>query len=82
MENKGILLVNLDNKIYAINNTCTYCRLQALSMEILNAGDCAMPVPWLAFQHKNRGYGKRPGGKTSEPAYKVTVKNGEITLAF
>lgn len=80
IENKEILLVNLDNKIYEINNTCTHrgCRLSDGNLE-QETVQC--PCHGSLFNIKTGDVEKGPA-KTLEPAHKVTVKNGEITLAF
>ena len=78
--NNQVLKMALYPKIYAINNTCTHrgCRLSDGNLE-QETVQC--PCHGSLFNIKP-GMWKKGPAKTSEPAYKVTVENGEITLAF
>ena len=77
---REILLVHLDTGVYAINNICTHrgCRLSGGSLE----GETVhCPCHGSAFNVKTGEVVKGPA-KTPEPAYTVSLINGEITIAF
>ncbi len=76
---RDVLLVNLDSRIYAINNICTHrgCKLSDGTLEGENV-HC--PCHGSTFNVKTGVVVKGPA-KTPEPAYAVTIEDGEITLA-
>lgn len=77
---KEILLVNLENRIYALNNTCTHhgCRL---SEGILEGGTVQCPCHGSVFNVKTGEVVKGPA-KAPERVYAITIEKGEIRLAL
>jgi len=77
---REILLVNMENRIYALNNTCTHhgCKLSGGTLEGENV-QC--PCHGSVFNVKTGTVVKGPA-KVPEPVYAITIENGEILLAL
>lgn len=75
---REVLLVNLDGRIFAINNRCTHHGC-GLSEGKLEGETVRCPCHGSVFSVKSGAVVKGPA-KIPEPAYTVTVENGTILL--
>jgi nitrite reductase/ring-hydroxylating ferredoxin subunit len=75
-----ILLVNLENRIYALNNTCTHhgCRLSEGTLE---GGTVRCPCHGSVFNIKTGEVVEGPA-KTPERVYAIAIEKGEIRFAL
>ena len=79
VEDKEVLLSNVDNKYYAIGNVCTHagCRL---SSGTLKGSKVTCPCHGSTFDAKNGKVVNGPARKP-EPAYETKTEGNDISIS-
>jgi nitrite reductase/ring-hydroxylating ferredoxin subunit len=76
---KSILVVNVDDKYYAIGNVCTHMRCSLSDGSLKEGGVVQCPCHGSSFDVKTGKAVKGPA-KSPEPSFEVRVDNDQILV--